>query len=103
MLDILDPSGKPGLTKDVLAEIAKLRNNKVKGNPYFRAYMAAVRDWNKMAGDSRAAAMTIAERTLLWPKSKAHHMGPPRPKAAVITKTIRDVLATQPAIVEGSK
>lgn len=103
LLDIIDPSGKPGLGPEVVQICQKIANDKLRGNPYHYSYMSLLHDWNKAANDSRSVAITMAERALMWPKTNLNRQSPPWVKPASIAAALRSVFASQPAIVEGRR
>lgn len=103
VLDIIDPSGKPGLTAAVLKATRQLANSPLKGGPHYRGHLSLTRDWNARANDSRAVAMALAERALTEPTAKPRVTGPQWYKPKEVSKTIKAVFLSQPAVVEGRK
>lgn len=101
LLDVVDPSGKPGLGQEVVDACRQIVNATQRGNPYHRSYMSLLHDWNKNANDSRSVAITVAERALMWPQSNLSRQSPPWVKPASISSTLKSVFASQPAVVEG--
>jgi len=103
VLDIVDPSGKPGLTAEVLKAVRQLANAPVKNARHYRAFISLTRDWNAQANDSHDVALAIAERALKDPKSNLSHARPMWYKPADVMATIKAVFSSQPAVVEGRK
>src|SRR5690606_28353872 len=94
MLDVRDPSGKPGLIEDVIAACRQLTATPFATGQFYQAYLQLQREWNAATGTPRAISMMMAERALIWPTFDLTQQAPQFRKGELIYPILKRTFAS---------